>query len=140
MARELYELKTSGIIVKNPEKAGFFIDDGSYQTDLLDWPWYMFENREIELTIRELADQSPARELVEMRDIPLRQPSLIEKFAALEHEQWVEWSREIAKEECLSPGRVSRWQGLWVPYAMLSEDDKEFDRKWARKVLEVLGR
>jgi len=64
---------------------------------------------------------------------------VLETLAALEHEQWVSWSRSLAATEHLSEARVERWQRLWVPYADLSEQEKEADREWARRVLEILA-
>ena len=63
---------------------------------------------------------------------------LLEKIAEIEHEQWVSWSKAIAKQENLSPERLKRWKKYWVPYDELPEDVKEHDRKWARRVLEVI--
>lgn len=60
----------------------------------------------------------------------------IEKLADLEHEQWIKWSKSVAHE--VSPERRERWQAYWIPYGDLSEDVKEQDRVWARKVLEVI--
>ena len=62
---------------------------------------------------------------------------LEERLAALEHEQWVQWSRTIAAEG-LSPERIDRWKQYWVSYAELTEEVKEFDREWARKALKTL--
>ncbi len=62
---------------------------------------------------------------------------LIEKLAELEHDQWVEWSKSVAKE--VSESRLSRWEHYWVPYSELSEAVKEQDRIWARKVLAILS-
>ncbi len=62
---------------------------------------------------------------------------LLERLAELEHEQWVAWSRAVADE--VSEERRRRWQECWVPYAELSEEVKELDRAWARKVLAALG-
>ena len=56
----------------------------------------------------------------------------LERLAALEHEQWVSWSMAVGGE--VSPKRWGRWSALWVPYAELTEGDKEDDRVWARKV------
>lgn len=64
---------------------------------------------------------------------------LLEALAALEHSQWVEWSKSLAEKEKLSPERLERWEKLWVPYNELDEKDKESDRIWARKVLYVAG-
>jgi hypothetical protein len=63
---------------------------------------------------------------------------LLEALAALEHDQWVEWSKSIAKSEKLSPERMARWEKLWVPYDQLTEEQKEQDRVWARKVLDII--
>ena len=65
---------------------------------------------------------------------------ILEELAAIEHDQWIAWSKNIAETEDLSLDRVSRWRLLWVPYVDLSEEMKEHDRKWARKVLEILDR
>jgi len=67
---------------------------------------------------------------------------LLEDLAELEHEQWMKWSKEIAK--CLDLSRyenmerLQRWKKLWVPYSQLNEDMKEEDRKWARKILALI--
>lgn len=61
---------------------------------------------------------------------------LIEKLAELEHEQWMEWSKSVARE--VSDSRISRWELYWVPYDELSEAVKEQDRIWARKVLKAI--
>jgi alpha-amylase/alpha-mannosidase (GH57 family) len=84
---------------------------------------------------------------------------LLEKLAAIEHEQWCEWSKSISKDlrgllnlcpiESLSGDdmtlildnldRLDRWGNiLWKPYDELSEEMKEEDREYARKVLKVL--
>lgn len=64
---------------------------------------------------------------------------LIETLAVYEHSQWVEWSKALARSEpLLSPERIERWKKLWVPYHRLSEDQKESDRHYARKVLKTL--
>jgi hypothetical protein len=63
---------------------------------------------------------------------------LVEELAKLEHVQWMDWSKNIAETEEISPKRLNRWTDLWVPYARLSEEQKESDREYARKVLNVL--
>lgn len=60
-----------------------------------------------------------------------------ERAAALEHEQWVQWSKTIAASENISPERLDRWKKLWVPYDQLTEEQKEQDRKWADKGIEI---
>lgn len=64
--------------------------------------------------------------------------AFIDKLAALEHDQWIAWSKDVASKEDLSPLRIRRWKALWIPYELLPEKYKEMDRKWARKVLEVI--
>lgn len=62
---------------------------------------------------------------------------LVERLAAIEHEQWWQWSSTVAREG-LTPERVARWQGFWRPYAELDEATKEHDRVWARRVIAAL--
>lgn len=63
----------------------------------------------------------------------------IEKLAELEHEQWVEWSKALVQsEKRLSFARIERWKKLWVPYSQLTEEEKEQDRIYARKVLALV--
>ena len=68
---------------------------------------------------------------------PETQP--LEDIAELEHEKWVEWSKNIASREKLSPERLERWQKLWIPYCQLTETEKEQDRVWARKVMQAIA-
>lgn len=63
---------------------------------------------------------------------------LLEVLARLEHLQWVTWSKEIARTENINPERLERWEKLWKSYSVLSDEQKEQDRKWAKKVLAVL--
>jgi hypothetical protein len=63
---------------------------------------------------------------------------LIEYLAELEHKQWCAWSREMVKTEDISSARRTRWESLWIPYGMLSEETKEYDRKWARETLRTV--
>lgn len=63
---------------------------------------------------------------------------VVEALAAIEHEQWVQWSQEIAATEMISDERRERWKRLWVPYDQLSEEDKTSDREYACKVIDRL--
>lgn len=68
-----------------------------------------------------------------------RYASLIDKLASLEHDQWMKWSKTlIDNEPSISDTRRQRWESLWVPFASLSENDKNRDREWAEKVIEIL--
>jgi len=82
---------------------------------------------------------------------------LIEKLAALEHEQWSHWMKyffnrmnimyrkfgydtngEYVFE--LNSTDVDRWKNqMNTPYSELTEKEKESDREWARKTLECLS-
>ena len=66
------------------------------------------------------------------------QEKLLERLAAIEHEQWIEWSQQIAETEKISEERLRRWHELRIPYMSLPEDRKEDDRVYARKVLKCL--
>jgi len=63
---------------------------------------------------------------------------LREELAALEHEQWLSWCKQVADEEDISEERIERWRQYWVPYEELEEGVKDHDRKWADHVLEIL--
>lgn len=66
----------------------------------------------------------------------LGENKMLEQLAELEHKQWMEWSQSVAPE--VSKERRKRWEKLWVPYKDLSEEMKEEDRKYARKILKIL--
>lgn len=66
----------------------------------------------------------------------LLHPSLTERLAEIEHEQFVEWSKAIAKDFSIPNERLQRWLNLWnTPYENLSEEWKKPDREYARRVL-----
>lgn len=64
---------------------------------------------------------------------------LTESLSDLEHEQWMYWSKSIASKEKISPEKLTSWKKDWIPYSELSEEVKEHDRKWARKVIRIIG-
>jgi len=66
--------------------------------------------------------------------------TLLEALASLEHEQWMKWSKEVATKEPISAERLKRWSQYWIPYEQLSEEVKEYDREWARKVLKIVDK
>ena len=63
---------------------------------------------------------------------------IIEKLAELEHYQWVKWSSSLANAEMLSGERIERWKELWIAYHRLTEEQKEQDRVWARKSIQLI--
>lgn len=90
---------------------------------------------------------------------------ILEKLSVLEHEQWCEWANSISKDlssllsiiEKLDDysmsklsdeekaivsevnAKLERWDTFMVPYSELSEDVKEQDRAYARKILDVMN-
>lgn len=85
---------------------------------------------------------------------PDQETVLIEKLAEVEHEQWMKWSKALANEISvvlkglptasvpgdlvvkLSDG-LAQWYSMWVSYDALTEEAKEQNRVWARKVLKI---
>jgi len=64
-------------------------------------------------------------------------PQLREIIAALEHEQWAHWTRYMLDN--LTPENIAQWRRqVETPYADLSEKEKDSDREWADKVLEMI--
>jgi len=62
--------------------------------------------------------------------------SLREELAELEHEQWAHWTRYMLDN--LTHQNKIRWAvQLATPYSQLSEKEKDSDRIWADKVLEI---
>ena len=68
----------------------------------------------------------------------MREDEVIEKLAEIEHIKWMEWARHILSEETITTQRVQRWVRNFVPYAELSEVEKEKDRVLARRVMRIL--
>lgn len=74
-------------------------------------------------------------------------PDLIEKLAALEHQQWAHWMKHIV--ECgkwrhagfvIDEETMDRWIAqMGTTYSSLEEHEKESDREWARKTLGVIN-
>jgi len=68
---------------------------------------------------------------------PIPNPDdLVEALAKLEHTQWMHWSQAVAAE--VNTATRDKWQRSWVDYAELTEELKEADRVWARKVVTLL--
>ena len=61
----------------------------------------------------------------------------LEVVADLEHQQWMSWSKYIAANWGIPNELVHKWKQNWKPYSELTEEEKEKDRVWARKVLKV---
>jgi arginyl-tRNA synthetase len=63
---------------------------------------------------------------------------LVKKLAALEHDQWMAWSRSIAKSNEPIEERDAQWEKLWVSYVDLPAEEKKADRYWVRKIIKLL--
>ncbi len=63
---------------------------------------------------------------------------LLETLAELEHQQWMNWAKQIMQKEKLSQETTKRWKNYFIPYKDLPEDIKELDRNYARKVISAL--
>ena len=61
---------------------------------------------------------------------------LIEALAEIEHAQWMHWSQAVAAN--VTAATRDKWRRSWVDYAELSDELKEADRVWARKVVSLL--
>jgi len=61
---------------------------------------------------------------------------LIEALAEIEHDQWIHWSQAVAGD--VADSTRSKWQRSWIAHGELTEQLKEADRVWARKVVTLL--
>jgi len=61
---------------------------------------------------------------------------LKEQIAKLIHEEWVEWAKCIEHE--VSEERRARWHSVYCKYEELSESEKNKDRVYVDKVIELL--
>lgn len=61
---------------------------------------------------------------------------MVEKLAPLEHEQWKVWMQNM--RQYLTQEGIDKYNKYMVNYEDLSDHEKEWDREWARKVIEVL--
>lgn len=67
----------------------------------------------------------------------LKKNILLENLANLEHEQWSHWTKYFLANYFKE--NIERWRlQSHTPYNDLSEKEKESDREWARKVLELI--
>jgi len=65
---------------------------------------------------------------------------MIEKLSKLIHEElWTPWAKEILSTESISSRRQKRWEEkCFMSYEELSEEMKELDRIFARKIIKIL--
>ena len=61
----------------------------------------------------------------------------LEKLAEQEHIQWVHWTAYMF--ENLTPENIKRWKRqIETDYKDLSEKEKDSDRVWARKAIQIM--
>lgn len=67
-----------------------------------------------------------------------------ERLANLEHQQWLDFIQDVGMKltklghrEAFDALNEKYWKGKYVPYEQLSEEDKEKDRVFARRILEL---
>jgi hypothetical protein len=71
--------------------------------------------------------------------VSLDQDKLVEKLAELEHTQWSEWTKYMLNN--LSEDNIIKWkEQIKTKYHLLPEDQKWSDRRWAKKVIEVINK
>lgn len=75
----------------------------------------------------------------EVKDVDrLAYDQMREELADLEHEQWVHWTEYMLAN--LTPENIARWKGQCLRgYSALTEREKESDRSWADRVLEIIA-
>lgn len=61
--------------------------------------------------------------------------TLVEQFAALEHDQFASWVKLYRNEFCEETR--AKLEPLMVPYAFMGEHHKPSDRAWARAVIDI---
>lgn len=88
-------------------------------------------------------------------------PPLLEKIAGLEHQQWAHWTKHMldtievllgypledidhpnnrTEEQEKARKSIIRWKKqIETPYSHLGEIEKDSDRKWAKKALDILS-
>jgi len=64
---------------------------------------------------------------------------LHERLSALDHEQWMHWSKALARNAWLPHEVERRWKTMWVPYEDLPEEIKNSDREWADRAFRIMG-
>ena len=64
--------------------------------------------------------------------------NLLEILAKLEHEQWAHWTKYMLDN--LTEENIKRWKTqIDTPYIELSEKEKDFDKEWAQKVINLFN-
>lgn len=68
----------------------------------------------------------------------MKKNKLREKLASLEHKQWAHWTEYMLNN--LTDENIARWRRqIKTPYSKLTEKEKDSDRSWADKVLNIVS-
>jgi hypothetical protein len=85
---------------------------------------------------QQIVDKEKGELLDFLKPVPSRR-ILREQLAALEHDQWNHWTQYML--ENLTEDNIARWtRQIRSHYSELTEKEKESDREWADKVLDLL--
>lgn len=71
----------------------------------------------------------------------MKKKDLLEELAELEHKQWSHILKYLLKEGFITLAKMQTfdyYKLAHTPYSELSEGQKESDREWARKVLDIV--
>jgi len=100
----------------------------SSETGMLVWDDEEREDIAFQLNFAEATDW----EIVEEEKKTLR-----EELAELEHDQWQSWVNYVMRQYSIPRNLMEKWLNNMKPYSELSEEEKDKDREWADKVMEV---
>lgn len=63
---------------------------------------------------------------------------IIDKLAALEHDQWAHWTKYFL--ENFTQENIERWKKqIETPFEKLTEKEKNSDREWALKAFKIMN-
>ena len=63
--------------------------------------------------------------------------TLKEQLAELEHKQWSHWTKYMLENQRKIMNRIRWKRQMRTPYTELTEEEKDLDRIWADKVLDL---
>ena len=91
------------------------------------WPWVISEAHPV---ARPVLEAYASGRLVD------REAINVEAVAAVEHDQWAHWTAYMLDN--LSRENIIRWSlQIEIPYAELTEAEKDSDREWAIKAVDA---
>ena len=99
---------------------------------------HMLEERDTEIDrLRGLLRNLTLGEIPQDTDLYYGSTELLEQLAEIEHIQWAHWTKYMLDHS--TPENIERWKKQSdTPYSELSEAEKDLDRDWARKVINIL--